>query len=125
MGSLGSDRTGGMTGYNVTTANGQKMTYYFEKSDEGTMYKRSIGALYEPTPNNMTEKEFIQRVQANGGTVEKISNAELARQQEEYRQDRERTNEFLNNTYARNKGADSNNKAYRNTKKAQRINRRR
>lgn len=128
MGSIGADRGSsvkGINGYNVVTANGENRTFYFEKSGDTTYYRNSINGVGEPTPENMTEKEMIQRIQNNGGTVTKKTTKELQAEMDAYKKDREATNELLNNVYARNRGADQNNKAYRNTRKANRIARRR
>ena len=114
----------GVTGYNVTAANGDNMEFYFKKSGDNTFYANKIGDMYEPTPNNWTEKQMINRIKSNGGTADKYSNTQLLDKEINRIKDRAEMNTFLNNAYARNKEADQGNKAYRNTKKSRRIARR-
>lgn len=124
MGSIGksAENNSGISGYNVTTSNGQKMIFYFEKSPDGTTYYRNtINGVGEPTPNNMTEKEFVERIKNNGGTADRMSDADITKQLADYKKDREEFNDMMNREYARNRGADLGEKAYRNTKKANRI----
>lgn len=127
MGSVGTSNQSaikGVSGYDVTTASGNKMTYYLETVDGVTYYRDTINGVGEPTPNNMTEKEFIARIQENGGTVAKKSSSELLKEYEDYIKDREATSKFLDESYVRNKDADSGERAYRNYKRASRRNRR-
>ena len=93
----------GINGYDVKTADGQKMTFFFEKSEGITYYKNGIGEIGEPTPNNMTEKEFISRVEQNGASVDKMTKSEVKRKYDEYKKDREETNRVLDEAYVRDK----------------------
>jgi len=93
--------------------------------DGETYYSNSLGVVPEPTPNDWTEKEMIDAIKNNGSQVQKYSKSELVNKEAERLKDREETERFLNLEYARNKGADIGAKAYRNTRKAQRIARRR
>lgn len=125
MGSVGKQITNGTTGYDVINASGDRMTFYFQTVGDTTFYKNTIGEMGEPTPNNMTESEFIQRIKNNGGTVTKKTDEEIAKEYSDYRNDREATNKFLDAYAVRNSGADLVNEQYRNTRRAFRINRRR
>lgn len=114
----------GVNGYSVKAANGENMEFYFRKSGDNTFYANRIGDRYEPTPNNWTEKQMINRIKSNGGTADKYSNTQLLDKEINRLKDRAEMNTFLNNAYARNKEADLGHKAYRNTKKSRRISRR-
>lgn len=124
MGSTGktAQNNSGISGYNVTASNGQKLTFYFEKSSDGTTYYRNtINGVGEPTPDNMTEKQFIERIKNNGGTADKMSDADITKQLADYRKDREEFNAMMNRESVRNRGADLGERAYRNTRRASRI----
>ena len=114
----------GMTGYNVTTANGDTMEFFFRKDGGETFYTNSIGGTPEPTPNNWTEKQMIERIEDNGGSTEKYSKKELVEKEAKRLEDRAKTSKVLDAAYARNKVGDQVNKAYRNTRRASRIARR-
>lgn len=111
----------GVNGYNVVSSDGTKREFYFQTEGGKTYYSNSLGVVLEPTPNDWTEKEMIDAIKNNGGQVQKYSRSELVNKEAERLKDREETNRFLNNEYARNSGADIGAKAYRNTKRAQRI----
>ena len=115
----------GLSGYNIVTANGDNVEFYFRKSEGDTYYSNTINGDFEQTPNNWTEQEMIQAVKNNGGTVDKYSNKQLIDIEEKRLKDRAETDKLLNQQYARNKGADLTNKAYRNSKKARSISKRR
>ena len=114
----------GMTGYNVTTANGDKMEFFFIKDGGETLYTNSIGGMPEITPNNWSEKQMIERIKGNGGSAEKYSKKELVEKEARRLEYRAKTSKVLDEAYARNKVGDQVNKAYRNTRKANRIARR-
>lgn len=120
------DNTKGVTGYDITAANGDKTEFYFHKSpDGGTLYGNSINHIDTNTPNGWTEKEMIQAVKNNGGSASKYSQNQIVDKEVARLNDRAATNDFLNKEYVRNKGADATHKAYRNSKSARRISRRR
>ena len=102
----------GTSGYNVTV-NGQNMQYFFEKQDGVTYYKNSIGAIGEPTPENMTERQMIDRMKNNGVTVNKMSKSELTQLYDSYKSDRAQMNEFLNQAYVQDKTMKKGSKANR------------
>ena len=118
------DNVDGVNGYAVKTSNGENMEFYFKKTNEGTFYGNAINRIDEPTPNNMTERQMIDRIKSNGGKTSKYSKNELVDKEVTRIQDRRETNNMLNREYARNRGADQNAKAYRNTRRANRIARR-
>ncbi|MBR5677081.1 MAG: hypothetical protein IKX20_02975 [Paludibacteraceae bacterium] len=115
----------GINGYEVTTANGNKLEFFMRKVDGETFYSNQLGAIPESTPNGMSEQQMLDAITRNGGTVRKYSKQELVNMESQRLKDRQETNEFLNQQYARNKGGDQVNKAYRNTKKANRMAKRR
>ena len=86
-------------GYTVTSADGSKSEWYFSKVDGQNYYKRSIGDTPRPTPNNMSEREIIGRIKANGGTVDKKSASDLKREYEAYRRERSEMDKFLDGAY--------------------------
>ena len=63
------------TGLDVTH-NGETTRYYFTSKDGQNYYQRGISGTPEPTPLNMSAKEFRQRVESNGATTKAVSNAE-------------------------------------------------
>lgn len=73
----------------------------------------------------MTPKEMMARAKSNGANVKAVKSKDLVQMHKNYKKDREETNDFLNRSYVRNKGADETNKEYRNTLKATRLARRR
>lgn len=101
------------------------MEFYFAKDDNGqTFYGNSIHDITNPTPNGWTESQMISRIKSNGGKSTKYKKDDLINKEVEYLAYRRETNTLLNNAYARNKGADIGAKAYRNTRKAQKLARR-
>lgn len=118
------ERVKGVTGYNITRADGGKMEMFFRESGGETYYSNDIGELPTPTPNGWTAAEMIARIEQNGGTATKYTKAQLVKKETERLEARRQTDELLNREYARNRHADANNKAYRNTRRAQRIARR-
>ena len=75
------------TGLDVTH-NGETTRYYFTSKDGQNYYQRGISGTPEPTPLNMSAKEFRQRVESNGATTKAVSNAEYkkdTKRQENYR----------------------------------------
>ena len=75
------------TGLDVTH-NGETTRYYFTSKDGQNYYQRGISGTPEPTPLNMSAKEFRQRVESNGAKTKAVSNAEYkkdTKRQENYR----------------------------------------
>lgn len=115
----------GLHGYTVVTKDGNETTFYFEKNDDGeTFYKNRIGEMGEPTPEGMTEQEFMDRVRNNGNSVTQMSDENIANQLSEYAKDRAELEKFLQRVSVRSDVADQISRAYRTTRKASRINRR-
>lgn len=92
----------GVSGYNVTF-NGEDRQYFFEKHDDVTYYKTSINDIGEPTPNNMTETQMVNRMKENGASVNSMSKSELTKLYKGYQDDRKKTNEILNLAYVQDK----------------------
>lgn len=113
--------TGGNTGLDVTSE-GQTTRYYFSNRNGTNYYQRGIGGTPEPTPENMSAREFKQRVESNGATTKVVSGTERKRDESTYKADRKATNDFLNRndvsdrTMSRGSRADA---------KVNRVNRRR
>lgn len=81
--------------------NGETTEYYFHSSEGTNYYQRLIDGKPQPTPNNMTMQEFINRAKSNGASVKKISDQEIKRTKQDYKKDREKTNEWLNDQWYR------------------------
>ena len=72
------------TGLDVTH-NGETTRYYFTSKDGQNYYQRGISGTPEPTPLNMSAKEFRQRVESNGATT----NAEYKKAEKAYQKERD------------------------------------
>ena len=84
-----------MSGLDVTR-NGDTTSYYFSKQDGVNYYQRGIGGMPEPTPLNMSIKEFAKRIASNGGKAERVTSSQKTMDERQYREDREKTDKFLN-----------------------------
>lgn len=116
----------GVSSYNVVTADGGTMDFYFIKTSGGdTLYGNSINGIANETPNGWTENQMITAIQNNGGTVDKYSKNQLLQIEIDRLNNRAATNAILDNAYVRNTVTDAGNRAYRNTRRASRISRRR
>lgn len=78
------------------TINGETTRYYFTRKNGVNYYQRGIDGMPQPTPLNMPQREFRQRVESNGATTRNISASELRKDLENYKKDRKETNDFLN-----------------------------
>ena len=102
------------------------MDFYFIKTSGGdTLYGNSINGIANETPNGWTENQMITAIQNNGGTVDKYSKNQLLQIEIDRLNNRAATNAILDNAYVRNTVTDAGNRAYRNTRRASRISRRR
>ncbi len=86
----------GYTGLDVTTKDGETTRYYFTSNAGENYYQRGIGGNPEPTPLNMSAKEFRDRVEKSGASVREVSSAERRSDEDDYKRDRASTNKFLN-----------------------------
>lgn len=86
---------GGLSGLDVTK-DGETTRYYFSKSNGRNYYQRSIGGTPELTPLNMSPNEFKRRVESNGAITKTVSDSEKRKDQTRYKEDRRKTNDFLN-----------------------------
>lgn len=95
----GSSGMGGNTklsGSRVTFKDGTKKAYFFTSKNGTNYYQEGINGIPNPTPLNMSEREFKRRVKTNGGKVERISTSEMRKAQKAYKEDRKSTSNFLN-----------------------------
>lgn len=95
MGGRGSSSGSGGGGIDVTHS-GKTTRYYFSKRNGVNYYQKGIGGMPEPTPRNMSAKEFSDRVKANGATVKAVSQSARKIEEKAYKADRKATNSFLN-----------------------------
>lgn len=77
------------------TIKGESTKYFFSSKNGQNFYKRGVEGTPEPTPQNMSAKEFERRIVSNGAKVEKISKSEINRLEKEYREGRKKTEKFL------------------------------
>lgn len=70
------------------TKDGETTRYYFTNHKGTNYYQRGIDGKIEPTPLNMSAKEFKQRVEANGATTKKLSNSVYQKENKEYWKER-------------------------------------
>lgn len=100
MGGRGSSSgMSGSSGIDVTSQ-GNTTRYYFTKRNGVNYYQRGISGTPEPTPRNMSVKEFTDRVKANGATVKIVSPSQRKAEEKAYKADRKATNDFLNQSDA-------------------------
>lgn len=71
------------------TKDGETTRYYFTNYKGINYYQRGIDGKIEPTPLNMSAKEFKQRVEANGATTKKLSNSVYQKENKAYIEERE------------------------------------
>lgn len=97
--SSGGGSGGKDSGYVIKTENGETLNMYFSKQGGKTYYSNTINGIPEPTPNNWTEKQMIDRITENGGTITKKTKADLRREYSNYQQGRKETNAILDRAY--------------------------
>lgn len=114
-------KNGGNIGLDVTK-DGQTTRYYFSNRNGTNYYQRGISGAPQPTPANMSAKEFKRRVESNGATTKTVSRTEQSRERKSYKADREATNHFLDRETASNRTLSSGSRA---DAKVNRANRRR
>lgn len=85
----------GYTGLDVTTKDGETTRYYFTSNAGENYYQRGIGGSPEPTPLNMSAKEFRDRVEKSGAAVREVSSSERKSDEDDYKRDRASTKKFL------------------------------
>ena len=71
------------SGLEVTT-NGETTEYIFSSINGENYYQKGFGSVPEPTPLNMTAKEFKKRVEANGATTKVIGSKEMEKKERGY-----------------------------------------
>ncbi|WP_368190440.1 hypothetical protein [Blautia sp. 1033sp1_1033st1_G9_1033SCRN_220408] len=121
-GGSSSFKAGGNGGGLDVTRDGQTTRYYFTNHNGTNYYQRGVDGMPEPTPNNMTEKEFKRRVEANGAVTKAVSREERSKDEKRYKADRRATNAFLDRETASNRMLSSGSRA---DAKVNRVNRRR
>ena len=99
-------------GVSFTDADGKEYKWYFKTNGKNHFYSTSIGGTPKPTPNNMSPKQMIEQLKKTTKNVKKISRSEKEKSLKEYKDDRAKTNDFLDREYVRNnhfvKGSRSN-----------------
>ena len=111
----------GVTGYHVTRADGVELDFFFQSQDGDTYVANNLGEIPQPTPNGWTETQMVNTIRQFGGQVTTYSKQQLVNMETQRLQDRQATNALLNQAYARNSAADAGHRAYRNTRRAQRL----
>lgn len=114
----------GVSGYHVTRSDGTVLDFFFQTQDGITYMSNNLGDIPQPTPNGWTETQTINTIKQFGGQVSAYSKQQLVNMETQRLQGMQQTNALLNQAYVRNSGADTGNRIYRNTRRAQRINRR-
>lgn len=114
----------GVTGYHVKRSDGVELDFFFQTQNGDTYVSNSLGEIPQPTPNGWTETQMVNTIRQFGGQVTTYSKKQLVNMETQRLQDRQATNNLLNQSYARNGVADATNRAYRNTRRAQRLARR-
>lgn len=87
----GSSRISGLD----VTLNGETTRYYFTKIGSQNYYQRGVDGTPEPTPLNMSVKEFRDRVEKSGASVRELSSSERRSDENDYKREREATQKFL------------------------------
>ena len=93
--SSSSSRTHGVS----FTDSAGKHTWFFETKGKNHFFSRGAGATPEPTPNNMSPRQMVQRLKKNAQNVKTISKSEKARALKDYKKDRKEVDKFLNQAY--------------------------
>lgn len=94
---------GGISGITVRR-DGESTDYYFTTRDGMNYYKRGIGGEWNPTPQNMSRGEFRSRMEANGATVQNISDSKRRSEEQRYRKEREEAERDLDRLWLRGAG---------------------
>lgn len=90
-----------ISAFSVITKDGTKTQYFFSSKNGKNFYKRGIGEIPKPTPQNMNANEFKNRALSNGAKVENISRKELSRLEKKYKEERRKTGKFLDEQWYR------------------------
>ena len=90
-------------GVSFTDADGKEYKWYFKTNGKNHFYSTSIGGTPKPTPNNMSPKQMIEQLKKTTKNVKKISRSEKEKSLKEYKDDRAKTNDFLDREYVSNK----------------------
>lgn len=112
-------------GLDVTTKDGQTTRYYFSNRNGINYYQRGVGGTPQPTPSNISVKEFKQRAESNGAITKVVSGMERRKEQKSYKADREATSRFLDKETASNRTLSSGSRADAKVNRASRRRRRR
>ena len=91
---------GGIKGLHVNM-NGKEMTYFFNSKDGINFYSRGLGENPQKTPNNMSAKEFKERIESNGAITRVIGEKEYRKIETDYKKKREETSKELNISWFR------------------------
>lgn len=99
MGGRGALSGNSFSGAKVTFE-GATTEYYFTKRNGINYVQRDINGTPNPTPDNMSAKEYLQRAQNNGAEVHKISSKEIAAKKKAHKKHRQEMDRFLNHQSA-------------------------
>ena len=92
----GSSGIGSGKGLDVTTKDGQTTRYYFSNRNGTNYYQRGVSGTPQPTPMNMSAKEFKQRVESNGAITKSVSGSERIKEKKAYENYRKEMDDSLN-----------------------------
>ena len=90
-------------GVSFTDADGKEYKWYFKTNGKNHFYSTSIGGTPKATPNNMSPKQMLEQWKKTTKNVKTISRSEKEKSLKEYKDDRAKTNDFLNREYVSNK----------------------
>lgn len=102
-GSISGLSGGGVNGITVKK-NGSSTDYFFYTRDGVHYYQRGFDGIPEPTPQNMTMKEFRGRVEKNGAEVKSISEEKRRKAEKKYKKYREEAEKELDRLWVRGAG---------------------
>lgn len=74
---------------------GEKTTYFFDSKGGVNYYTNGMGGIPQETPNNMTPKEFKNRVESNGAKTSVIGAKERKKLEEEHKKYRSKVEKAL------------------------------
>ncbi len=85
---------GGVAGLTVDF-NGEKTTYFFNAKGGVNYYTNGMGGMPQQIPNNMTPKEFKDRIESNGAKTSVIGAKERKKLEEEHKKQRKEVEKDL------------------------------
>ena len=125
MGGRGASSSGGggLSGvkgtFAISDADGNDMGLIISMADGKTFWQNARGRISE-LPENVSAKEYVDRVKNNGGSAQKLTKSDLKKMDAEHAADRKAVNDFLNkmeNNKTARKGSAANKTASRVARK--------